>query len=81
MTTQAAPLTAPSPFTFATQLGEVIFGAGTLSRLPGAFTDARMHVPIETARAARTLARELRADCTVAFGRGAPANYQEGRQL
>lgn len=94
-----------APFTFATQLAEVIFGEGTLARLPaeldrlqlrralvlttpeqkeragdlqallgermvGAFTDARMHVPIETARAGRDLARELHADCTVAFGGG-----------
>jgi maleylacetate reductase len=92
-------------FTYATQLAEVVFGAGSLTRLPaeldrlglrralvvttpeqsaratelqvllgermvGAFTEARMHVPIATARAGRERAKELGADCTVAFGGG-----------
>ncbi len=92
-------------FTYATQLAEVVFGAGSLARLPaeldrlnlrralvlttpeqsarvaelaallgarmvGAFTEARMHVPIATAQAGRQRARELGADCTVAFGGG-----------
>ena len=94
-----------STFTFATQLAEVVFGAGTLVRLPaeldrlglrralvlttpeqkqrateltallgermvGAFTEARMHVPMDTVRDGRRMARELAADCTVAFGGG-----------
>jgi len=36
----------------------------------GLFTEAVMHVPIETARAARDMARELGADCYVAVGGG-----------
>src|SRR2546425_103130 len=36
----------------------------------GLFTGACMHVPIETARAARDMARELGADCYVAVGGG-----------
>ncbi len=53
------------------QAGEVArLGALLGSRLVGAFTEARMHVPVATASAARTRARELHADCTVAFGGG-----------
>lgn len=83
----------------------VVFGAGTLERLPeiveragitralvlatpeqgedarriakrmgalavGVFDEARMHVPVETAAAARGEARRLHADGTVAFGGG-----------
>src|SRR5438105_346603 len=82
----------------------VIFGVGSLSRLPeevkrlgqralvlstpeqgrdaedvsrrlgeiavGVFTNAVMHVPIETARAARDKAKELGADVYVAVGGG-----------
>ena len=36
----------------------------------GIFAEAVMHVPIETARAARAAARELGADCAVAIGGG-----------
>lgn len=36
----------------------------------GVFADAVMHVPIETARAARQRAAELKADCCVAIGGG-----------
>ena len=39
-------------------------------RSVGIFDGAVMHVPIETARQARTLARELGADCAVAIGGG-----------
>jgi maleylacetate reductase len=40
------------------------------ARAAGVFTEARMHVPIETARAARDEARRLGADCAVAIGGG-----------
>ncbi len=40
------------------------------ARTAGLFTQAAMHVPIETARAARAQARELGADCVVAIGGG-----------
>ena len=36
----------------------------------GIFSQAVMHVPIETARAAREVARHLNADCCVAIGGG-----------
>ena len=36
----------------------------------GVFAEARMHVPIETARAARAVAAERGADCMVAIGGG-----------
>jgi maleylacetate reductase len=39
-------------------------------RAAGIFAEARMHVPIETARAAREEARRLGADCAVAIGGG-----------
>ena len=39
-------------------------------RAAGVFDGAVMHVPIETAREARALARELGADCAVAVGGG-----------
>jgi len=39
-------------------------------RSAGIFAQATMHVPIETARAARAVARELKADCAVAIGGG-----------
>jgi maleylacetate reductase len=45
----------------AAQLGE---------RSAGIFDRAVMHVPIEVARQAQSLARSLRADCAVAFGGG-----------
>lgn len=45
--------------------------AGLLAdRAAGVFDRAVMHVPIETARQARALARELQADCAVAIGGG-----------
>ena len=40
------------------------------SRCAGIFPHAVMHVPIETARAARTEASRLGADCAIAFGGG-----------
>ena len=40
------------------------------ARAAGVFTQAAMHVPIETARAARDEARRLDADCAVAVGGG-----------
>lgn len=40
------------------------------SRMAGIFSRAVMHVPIETARAAREEARRLGADCAVAIGGG-----------
>ena len=40
------------------------------SRCAGVFPHAVMHVPIETAREARTQANRLHADCAVAFGGG-----------
>ena len=93
------------PFTYEQLPGRVVFGAGTLDRLPdevarlgarraivlstpeqaevandvarrlgdgsaGVFAQAVMHVPIETARAAREEARRLDADCAVAVGGG-----------
>src|SRR5947209_6710024 len=44
----------------------VIFGIGALDRL----AEDVMHVPIETARAAREEAKRLEADCCVAIGGG-----------
>ena len=40
------------------------------SRSAGIYDKAVMHVPIETAEAARALAKELKADCCVAVGGG-----------
>ena len=40
------------------------------ARLAGAFTEARMHVPVATVAAGRAAARAVGADCTVAFGGG-----------
>jgi maleylacetate reductase len=45
---------------------QAIIGA----RCAGIFDRAVMHVPIETAREARELARELQADCAIAIGGG-----------
>jgi alcohol dehydrogenase class IV len=39
-------------------------------RAVGVFSEARMHVPIDTARAARAEAKRLGADCAVAIGGG-----------
>jgi maleylacetate reductase len=45
--------------------------AGLLGpRAAGIFAEAAMHVPVETAREARRIARELGADCAVAIGGG-----------
>ena len=40
------------------------------SRAAGVYAEARMHVPIETARCAREEARRVGADCAVAIGGG-----------
>ena len=40
------------------------------ARAVGVFSEARMHVPIDTARAARAEAKRLGADCAVAIGGG-----------
>jgi maleylacetate reductase len=93
------------PFVHQSLPSRVIFGVGTLSRLPdeltrlgaqralvlctpqqaaqaqqvaallgeraaGVYTKAIMHVPIESARAARAEALRVGADCAVAFGGG-----------
>lgn len=93
------------PFVYQSPATRVIFGAGTLARLPdevallgarralvlstpeqrasaervaallgeraaGIFDRAAMHVPIESAREAREMARALDADCAVAIGGG-----------
>lgn len=39
-------------------------------RIVGSFSEARMHVPVEVAKAGVDLARETAADCTIAFGGG-----------
>lgn len=94
-----------NPFIYVAQPARVVFGRGTLARLPdemaalgvrkalllstpeqrgsaetlvqllgeraaGVFARAVMHVPIETAREAREVARMLQADCAVAIGGG-----------
>ncbi len=43
---------------------------GWAARSRGVYAEAVMHVPIETARAARAVARRLEADCCVAIGGG-----------
>lgn len=93
------------PFVYTAQPARVVFGPGSLDRLPeemarmgatkalvlctpeqrasadrvvqllgtsaaGVFDRAVMHVPIETAREARVVARSLQADCAVAIGGG-----------
>lgn len=50
------------------QAEEVSHLLGSLSA--GVFAEAKMHVPIETARRAREYAREVGADCAVAIGGG-----------
>jgi len=53
------------------QRGSAEMVAGMLgARAVGVFDRAVMHVPIETAREARELARQLGADCAVAVGGG-----------
>ncbi|MEP7056522.1 MAG: maleylacetate reductase [Caldimonas sp.] len=57
----STPGQADSARRIAAQLGE---------RAAGIYAHAQMHVPIETARAARAEARRLGADCAVAIGGG-----------
>lgn len=53
------------------QRGQAEEAARRLGNLSaGIFAEAVMHVPIETARAAREMARSLNADCCVAVGGG-----------
>lgn len=40
------------------------------ARAAGIFAEARMHVPIETAEAARAYASEVKADCSISIGGG-----------
>jgi maleylacetate reductase len=93
------------PFTYAALPARVVFGFGTVARVPeevrelgcqralvlstpeqseiagraatclgeacaGVFTQAAMHTPVEVTEEAVKLARESRADCTVAIGGG-----------
>ena len=44
--------------------------AGLGSRAAGVYAEAVMHVPIETARAARDFAAQVGADCAIAIGGG-----------
>jgi len=63
--TQAIVLSTPE------QRKEAEEGARRLGQLAaGIFAEAVMHVPVETARAAREMARRLNADCCVAIGGG-----------
>ena len=54
------------------QLAGIIFGSTIKGLIAGVaagiFARALMHVPIETAREAREVARSLDADCAVAIG-------------
>ncbi len=50
------------------------------SRAAGVFAEAVMHVPIETARAAREVARRLGADCAVAIGGGSTTGLGKGHR-
>jgi alcohol dehydrogenase class IV len=63
--TRALVLSTPEQRTSAEQVAAML-GA----RAAGVFSQAVMHVPIETARAARDEARRLNADCAVAIGGG-----------
>lgn len=63
--TRALVLTTPDQVLQAEMVAEQLG-----QRCAGIFTDAVMHVPIETARAAREQARRLGADCAVAIGGG-----------
>ncbi|GAB3469443.1 maleylacetate reductase [Polaromonas eurypsychrophila] len=51
------------------------------SRAVGVFDRAVMHVPIETAREARELARKLGADCAVAIGGGSTTGLGKAMAL
>ena len=64
--TKALVLCTPAQRGQAQQLAARLDG----SRVAGIFDQAVMHVPIETARAARQVARELGADCAIAIGGG-----------
>ncbi len=50
-------------------------------RSAGIFAQATMHVPIETARAARAVAQELKADCAVAIGGGSTTGLAKAISL
>lgn len=50
----------------AQQVADLVGGA----QVVGLFDQAKMHVPVEVARAACELARQTRADCTIAVGGG-----------
>lgn len=63
--TRALVLSTPEQAASARRVAELL-GA----RAAGVFAQAVMHVPIETARAARDEARRLGADCAVAIGGG-----------
>ncbi len=63
--TRALVLSTPGQRDAAERVGALL---GT--RTAGIFAEARMHVPIETARAARETAARLGADCAVAIGGG-----------
>lgn len=63
--TRALILSTPEQATQAQAIADMLG-----SRAAGIFPRAVMHVPIETAREAREVARELGADCAVAVGGG-----------
>lgn len=63
--TRALVLSTPDQMRQAEMVADML---GT--RCAGIFAEAVMHVPIETARAARDAARRLGADCAVAIGGG-----------
>jgi len=50
-------------------------------RAAGIFDQALMHVPVETVRAARDIARSLRADCAVAIGGGSTTGLAKALAL
>lgn len=50
-------------------------------RSAGIFAQATMHVPIETARAARAVARKLKADCAIAIGGGSTTGLAKAISL
>jgi maleylacetate reductase len=63
--TRALVLCTPPQREQAERVGELLG-----SRLAGIHDGAEMHVPIESARKARELAAELKADCAIAIGGG-----------
>lgn len=62
---RALVLSTPEQRALARQLADLL---GT--RAAGLFSEARMHVPVETAAAAAAAARAVQADCTVSIGGG-----------